>query len=32
MIEDLQQTLWLSPHGHLYFAPWDEPVALPNNL
>jgi non-specific serine/threonine protein kinase len=33
MIEDLHQTLWLSPHGQLYVAPWDEaPAAEPELL
>ncbi len=29
---DLQQTLWLSPHGHLHLAPWDEAPALDPEL
>ncbi len=32
-IDDLQQTLWLSPHRDLYIAPWDEaPTAEPELL
>ncbi len=32
MIENLQQTLWLSPHGQLYVAPWDEASAAEPEL
>lgn len=32
MIEALHQTLWLSPHGHLYLAPWDEAPAVEPEL
>ena len=29
---DPRQTLWLSPRGHLYLAPWDEAAALDPQL